>query len=411
MVSSQRLTRRTVAALKYDPSGSDQQILYEGGPGALTGFGVRVHESGKKSWVVKYRFPRGRAGRVRLFSIGSVELLPLEEARERARRLLLDALDGKDPAEQRDRERNAPTLAELATAYLAEGAPERSRENYAQRLRDYVVPELGRRQAQTISRADLARLHRRLWDELSGGSANRVLAIVSALYTWAEKLGHVPFGHANPCGGIERAPVTSRDRWCSPEELRRLFEALSKHESVHFKAFVLLSLLLGTRKNELLRARWDQVSFEQRTLRLPETKNGRVHSVPLSSAALEILASLPREAGSPYVFPGQRSGGHLKNVDRAWQGLRKAAGIPDVWLHDLRRTCGSLLAQHGASLQLVGAVLNHQNQNTTRIYARLADRNRVDALEAHGARLLELVQPPASSVQDLEATGPAGGSQ
>lgn len=47
------------------------------------------------------------------------------------------------------------------------------------------------------------------------------------------------------------------------------------------------------------------------------------------------------------------------------------ARIPDLRIHDLRRTLGSWQAKTGASMVIIGKSLNHKNQATTAIYARL----------------------------------------
>ena len=49
----------------------------------------------------------------------------------------------------------------------------------------------------------------------------------------------------------------------------------------------------------------------------------------------------------------------------------KMSDIKNLRMHDLRRTLGSWQAKTGASLAIIGKSLNHQNQNTTAIYARL----------------------------------------
>jgi integrase len=113
--------------------------------------------------------------------------------------------------------------------------------------------------------------------------------------------------------------------------------------------------------------------------------------LPLSTAAWAILEQIPRQSGNPYIFCGHKRGTHLVNIARAWRRIRKEAGVEDVRLHDLRRTVGSWLATSGASLQLIGAVLNHADTDTTRIYARLADDATRTALEDHGERLMEVV--------------------
>ncbi len=123
-------------------------------------------------------------------------------------------------------------------------------------------------------------------------------------------------------------------------------------------------------------------------LRLPDTKAGRVHSIPLSPPAVALLRDLPREDDNPFILPGKLSGAHLVNVDKPWNRVRAAAGVEDVRLRDLRRTVGSWLAQSGSSLHLIDRVLNHSNQSTTADYARFGDDSVRAALDQHGARIM-----------------------
>ena len=76
------------------------------------------------------------------------------------------------------------------------------------------------------------------------------------------------------------------------------------------------------------------------------------------------------------------------NIAKPWSRVRKAAGVEDVRLHDLRRTVGSWLAQAGNSLHLIGRVLNHSNQSTTAVYARFGEDHVRAGLEQHGARIM-----------------------
>ncbi len=92
--------------------------------------------------------------------------------------------------------------------------------------------------------------------------------------------------------------------------------------------------------------------------------------------------------GNPYVLPGHKSVHHLVNIDRPWRRVRTAAGVPDVRLHDLRRTVGSWMAQAGNSLHLIGRVLNHSSQATTAVYARFGQDSVRQALEEHGKRIM-----------------------
>jgi len=142
------------------------------------------------------------------------------------------------------------------------------------------------------------------------------------------------------------------------------------------------------RKEELLTAKWGDVDLNRKELRLTDTKNGKTHYLPLSDAAMELLNQIPRIDGNPYIIVGKNPGCHLVNIDKPWQRVRKAAGVEDVHIHDLRRTVGSWLAQAGNSLHLIGRVLNHSNSSTTAIYARFAQDHIRSALDRHGEQIL-----------------------
>jgi integrase len=151
-----------------------------------------------------------------------------------------------------------------------------------------------------------------------------------------------------------------------------------------------LYLLLGVRRDELMKAKWQDIDWSRKELRIPETKTGKVHYLPLSTPALAILKNLPHVDGNPHILPGEKKGQPIANIERIWQRVRKAAGVEDVRLHDLRRAVGSWLAQSGNSLHLIGRVLNHSSQATTAIYARFAQDNVRQAMEDHSAKLMSI---------------------
>jgi integrase len=220
----------------------------------------------------------------------------------------------------------------------------------------------------------------------------------------------VPEDHPNPARGVDHFREEKRDRWITPEELPRLARAINQEPNESARFALWLYLLTGARKSELLRARWDDVSFERAELRLADTKAGRTHYIPLSSPAMALLQQIPRRAGNPHVFPGreltpefQRDPAPLVNIAKAWNRVRKAAGVEDVRLHDLRRTVGSWLAQAGNSLHLIGRVLNHSNVSTTQVYARFGEDHVRAALEQHGARIMGAAGlTPAAEVLDIK---------
>jgi len=112
--------------------------------------------------------------------------------------------------------------------------------------------------------------------------------------------------------------------------------------------------------------------------------------MPLSRAAITRLKLIPRLKNNPYIICGAIPGKPLAYLDAMWRRVRKETGFHDLRIHDLRRTVGSWLVRDGASLHLVGAVLNHKDQKTTAGYAYFQTEDRHKALDRHGKKLVEI---------------------
>jgi integrase len=179
------------------------------------------------------------------------------------------------------------------------------------------------------------------------------------------------------------------------DELKRLNQALLDEPDWRWRAFFPLSLFLGTRRGELMNARWADFDLNAGIWRIPDTKAGRPHLLALPKAAIEILKQWPTRNNSDWVFPGESKSGHMIEPFKAWQRIRQRAGLDGdeddpksaVRVHDLRRTLGSWLAASGYSLPLIGRALNHSNVSTTAIYARLNLDPVREALE-HNAKMM-----------------------
>lgn len=351
----------------------------------LTGFGCRIYPSGAKSFVVAYTL----AGRRRILVLGPYGVLTVEQARALAQTALAEALAGVDPGAAKAEARKAPAVGDLCTAYLERHAKAKKRSwtDDQRRIDRHLLPAWGARKARDITRADVAALHSRI-GKAHPYEANRTLALIHKMYGLAEAWGFVPEGHPNPARAIDRFAEVKRDRWITPAELPRLAEAINSEPNQSARFALWLYLLTGLRKSELLKARWEDVDLGRRELRLPTTKAGRTHYIPLSEPAVALLREIPRDDGNPHLFPGAVPGAALVNIDKPWRRVRTAAGIQDARLHDLRRTVGSWLAQAGNSLHLIGRVLNHTSPSTTAVYARFGQDQAREALEQHAQRLL-----------------------
>ena len=391
-----KLTKRAIDAATYTGTGNARCVLWDD---VVPGFGLRLFPSGRKAFVLSYRVD----GRKRLLTIGAYGVLTLDQARTAARTELAKVETGAaDPLEQRQRAAQGETVAALCEAYMERYAKpqKRSWTEDQRRIKARILPVWGSLKARAVRRSDVAALHTRIGTkEGKPYEANRVRELVARIFELGRQWGFVPEDMTNPGTGIDDYKEAKRDRWITPEELPRLAQAINEEPNERARHALWLYLLTGARKSELLTARWAAVSFERAELRLPETKTGGVHYIPLSGPALALLRQIPRADGNPFIFPGRGPRGataeerasaptHLVNIDKPWRRVRKAAGVEDVRLHDLRRTVGSWLAQSGNSLHLIGRVLNHSNASTTQVYARFAEDNVRTALEQHGARIM-----------------------
>lgn len=384
------LTKRTVDALAFDLKG--KCIVWDN---AVPGFGCRVFESGVKSFILDYRDSNGRKKRLTLGRYGT---LTTEEARKRARQSLNKVSAGANPVEERKAKRSELTVKEMGALYIEKHAKphKKSWRDDERRLTAKIYPALGNRPLTTIKRADILKLHTSV-GQTAPYEANRVAALLAKLWNVAEETGAVPEGTPNPARKLKKFYEESRERWVTEEEMPRLMKAIAKEPDDWSRTYFVLLLLLGTRKQELLSARWDQVDFKRAELRISENKASRVHVLPLCKEALSLLKALPRHLGNPHIFPSPvEPMKPLRDVKNQWLRIQKAAELEDVSIHDLRRTTGSWLATHGVSLITISRILNHAPQGVTSVYARLADESLRTALEAHAKRIMKVWKKAAA---------------
>ena len=186
-----------------------------------------------------------------------------------------------------------------------------------------------------IDRRDIAKLHHDL--HAKPGAANRCLALLSKMFSLAERWGLRPDG-SNPGRDVDRYPERKMERFLSSAEMAAIGAVLKRAETErivnkngvtgeggenpYLIAAVRLLALTGARRSEVLTAKWDYFDRERAVLRLPELKSGP-KAIALGAPALAVLNALPRFAGNEYILPGHVKGEHLKNIDDFWRAVRR----------------------------------------------------------------------------------------
>ncbi len=362
--SELRITKRTVDALTVE---AEDAVFWDRD---LAGFGVRVHATGRKVYVVQSRGPTGPK-RVTLGRHGD---LSTDEARKRAAVVIDRIKRGEDPVP-------APPEPELTVSELSEHfmrvhvkvhCKPSTAAKYRLVLDKHILPVLGGMSISEVGRGEIAALHHRLHD--TPAMANGTVNILSKMFSLAEAWDRIPPGR-NPCRSVRRYKMRSRERFLTPEEFRRLGRVLRDAEtdgSVWPPAIAALRLLMltGCRKSEILTLRWDDVDRTAGELRLREAKSGP-RMVPLTMPVLAVLDGIPRIDGNPWVIVGRKPDSHLPDLQRYWMRICERAVLDDVRIHDIRHSYASRALALGEGLPTIGKLLGHRKVSTTARYAHL----------------------------------------
>jgi integrase len=396
-----RLTKANIERLAL-PAGVNDRIVFDAG---LPGFGLRLRDGGKRTWIVQYRV----GTKQRRVTLGTVETLDAEEARKRAKSALSKVHLGHDPQLEKAeaRAQSAVTLGATVERYLEERA--------AKRLKPKTLTEVTRslrehwKPLHAIPLAKVARINvagelGRIARERGPIAANRSRSYLSTLYSWAIAEG---LADTNPVVGTNKAAEEiSRDRVLSDEDLRLVRSYAGEGD---YGAIIRLLILTGQRREEVGGMRWRELDFDKRLWRIgaERTKNGLPHEVPLSNEAIKLLTAHGRREGRDLVF-GSREGPFQGwgNAKIALDGrIREKSELKPWRLHDLRRTAATQMNELGVLPHVVEAVLNHtggHKAGVAGVYNRAsyAAEKRL-ALDLWAEHVLALAEGRAANVVSL----------
>ena len=389
-----KLTKRSIDTFTYQGDGQSRDVRWDD---AMPGFGVRIYPSGRKAFVLSYR---NGGGKKRLVVLGTYGRdLTLEQAREKAVKESGTVIDGIDPVKQRrlerEKERTGDRFKDVAETFITRHVKQTLRpssaKEYERIIRRNLIPKWSRKSIEEITRHDIITLLDTVTDRGATVGVNRVLAVTRKLFNWCVERGVI---EATPVMGVKPpGKETKRDRVLSDDELRLVWKA-SDEQGWPFGPFTKLLILTAQRRGEVAAMRWADLNLEGDepvwTLPREATKANRLHTVPLSPQAVEIINALPKMEGE-HVFStryeetpdGKRISRPISGFGRSKQLLDKGiaeaaekAGLaaPEAWRHhDLRRSAASGMARLNVQPHILSRVLNHapgSAEGVTAIYNR-----------------------------------------
>lgn len=364
-----KLTKRQIEAL--EPQDKDYFVW----DSELSGLGIRVFPTGRKQFVLQYRF--GRTSR--RMSLGRFGAITPDQARGLALEALVKIRQDIDPLAEKKVKRTALIVRELAQRFDEEHIQVHLKastaKEYRRNLKLFILPAIGHLRIVDVTRADIAKYHHD-WRHRPY-QANRNLEIISKMFNLAELWGLRPDG-TNPRKHIKKYPEKKRERYFSAAELRAIGRVLGEMEEERIElpsaiAAVRLLLFTGCRLGEIMTLRWEYVDLAANLLRLPDSKTG-AKEVHLGAAAIGVLDGIKPMDGNPWVIIGRNPGAHLTDLQPFWQRVRGRAGLKNARIHDLRHTFASVAVSNGQSLPMIGKLLGHTQVQTTARYAHLANQ-------------------------------------
>jgi integrase len=440
------------------------KTLWDGGKKGVAGFGVRIYApskskpNGSRSFFLNYRVD----GVERRYTIGDFPTWTAKDARDEAKALRQRIDRGEDPAAEKRKRREAPTIQNLLDRYIEDHLPSKAcygtwRERDERKMLDLIGDGLGRKsKVSDIHSADIKKLHRAITKANGPFRANRTIEIASKCFSMAMTLlsgEREPWRSpslGNPCKGVKRNTEDGRERFFDEAEIAAIGEALDMADERSSADCIRIVMLTGCRPCEAMRARWEEFDRESGFWVKPSahTKQNKVHKAPLNAAACQLIEGLreTRKGDSPFVFPGRNPGEPVKHIRTIWRTARKRANVllwlnsedpkvsgllsslmeqagrlpsieeakaaaaiakvplPDslenARIYDLRHTFASYGAGASLGLPIIGKLLGHTKPRTTQRYAHLADATMREAAENIG----KLIASAVSSVERRKAS-------
>ncbi len=302
-------------------------------------------------------------GKTERVQIGRFPAVTVELARKRAEEINGNIAQGKNPAEEKRTLKAELTLKEVFDEFgKTASVKHRSWTDEKRRYDQFIQPAFGNKRLSQITDKDVKALHKRIGEDTGEVRANRVVTFLRALFNYADS--EMDYKGENPCRHFKKFKFseTARARFMQENELPKFFSAVLQEPDPTLRDFVLMLLLTGQRRDNVLKMRWDEINLNRGEWTIPaeKFKGKRPHVLPLIGPAMEILSRRKDRYDGEWVFPSAITGKPLVNALRGWNRILTTAKIEDLNFHDLRRTLASYMGITGTPEGIIAGMLGHK---------------------------------------------------
>lgn len=337
------------------------------------GLAIRVQPSGTRAWITWQRV----SGKTRRITLGHYPQMGLDDARQARWHV---QTYGDNPELMRPA---TLSFAMLVERFMADKSKVYKPETlYC--LHTYLdsqhLPAFGNRPIGQITSKEVAEWFYS-YSKTRPGGANQAIGHFGTIWNWGKNAGHLPQELPNPTTPIRRNRKVACGRMLSSEQLAD-FGCVLHNPPPRLKQgakAILLILLTGCRRGEILNLKWQDVKRDR--IALSQAKTGP-RDVWLSEIAKDLLAELKKRSQSPFVFPDAKDPSQPRKTLSCWASLRELAGLPtDIRIHNLRHTYASHGVLAGESLPISGALVGHKSLKSTVRYTHLDPGQVLKAVE------------------------------
>lgn len=294
--------------------------------------------------------------------------------------------DAKDGKEYIRLSRKAPILFGAACdQYLEHCKHQAGYENKVHHLKHFKT-FWEKKPVYEVSPEAIRTEHNRMSQEISPSTANRYLATLKALFTFAENNGHIDYTVLH---GIRKVRMfeenNERQRYLTVNEYHKLIKACNESPCIDLTDIINFAIFTGLRQANILGCRYDShIDIENGLLKYTaaEVKGKRAHIIPIASILENMIRRRPRGLTSPYLFFRHGQPYTRFQIDHYFKQALSEAKIKDFRFHDLRHTLASWLAMSGAGANHIQQILGHADLKMSQRYTHLSVEHKRAAIGA-----------------------------
>lgn len=344
---------------------------------------LEVNLSGRKTYYFRYKDNRNVTRQPKLSDANDITLKQVRSLADKYRGMIAV---GEDPFEKKTELKKVPTLSTFITeSYLPfVKTYKRSWDTDVSLIKNHIMPNFGKQYLDEISKKDVIQFISKHALTHKPGSVNRVIILLRYIFNLSIRW-ETPGITKNPTADIPLLEENNKkERFLTADEAKALVEKLKESDNKMLQYIIPMLILTGARKNEVLKAKWEDFNFIQRVWRIPISKSGKARYVPISDGVQYLLEAVPRYTDCDYVFANPKTKRPYISIFCSWNTARKLVNLGEVRIHDLRHSFASFLVNNGRSLYEVQRILGHTQIKTTQRYAHLSQESLLSAANEIG---------------------------